>query len=205
MEKAWNITKNIILALVIVFSLLIILSSLNIGGFKMYVVKSGSMEPKIHTGSVVFDKGQKDYGVGDIITFKLANSKDTVTHRIFEVKPDAKNQIFYQVKGDANNSPDPELVAQNNVIGKTNFSIPLLGYLVGFVKSLPGLVILIIIPAVIIVYDEVTNIHTEIANIIRAKRKVVEEVEKVEEFVEEEEKKIARKLHKKSTKKEGAS
>jgi signal peptidase len=72
---------------IIVFSLLIIASSLNIGGWRMYVVKSGSMEPAIHTGSIVFDKKEADdtYVVGDIITFQLPSSKDTVTHRIHSI------------------------------------------------------------------------------------------------------------------------
>jgi signal peptidase I len=205
MREAWDIIKNTILGLVILFALIIIISSLSLGGNKMYVVKSGSMEPKIHVGSVVFDKPQKEYGVGDVITFKILGTKDTVTHRIVEVVPDAKNEIFYRVKGDANQTADPSLVAKANVVGKQNFSVPLLGYLVGFIKTLPGLIVLIIIPAVIIIYDEIANINTEVAKIKAAKRKVIEEVEKVEEFVEEEEKKIFKKVAKKPSTKEGSS
>jgi len=195
-KKLWKIINNVILAAIILFSILVILSYLNVFGTRMFVVKSGSMEPKIHTGSVVIVQSGTDYKVGDVITFKIPNSKDTVTHRIVVIKPDVKKNIFYQVKGDANKTPDPDLVASNMVVGKVSFSIPYLGYLVAFIKTLPGLVIFIIIPATIIIYQELTNIKTEAARIRTAKRKVVEEVEKIEGTIAEEEKKIVKKVTK---------
>ena len=194
MTKTWKIISNTIFALVIVFALLIIASSLSIFGTRMFVVKSGSMEPEIHTGSVVFDKTAKEYKVGEIITFKVSNSKDTVTHRIDEVRMDAEKKVFYQVKGDANNAPDQDLVSKENVVGKVSFTVPYLGYLVAFIKTLPGLIIFVIIPATIIIYQEITNIHSEIRRLREAKKKVAEEVEKIEEIIVEEEKKVMKKV-----------
>jgi len=196
-KKLWKIINNVILAAIILFSILVILSYLNVFGTRMFVVKSGSMEPKIHTGSVVFDKSGTDYKVGDVITFKIPNSKDTVTHRIAAIKPDVKKNIFYQVKGDANNAPDPDLVASNMVVGKVSFSIAYLGYLVAFIKTLPGLIIFIIIPATIVIYQELTNIKSEVANIRAAKKKVVEEVGKIEEVLVKEEKLLVKSVSKK--------
>lgn len=196
MEKIWTILKTSFLALIILFSLLIILSTLNIGGRRLYVVKSGSMEPAIHTGSIVLNINQTDYQTGDTITFKIKNSKDTVTHRITEVRTDANGDTFYVVKGDANDAPDSEYVSKDTVVGKVSFSIPLLGYLIAFIKTLPGLLIFIIIPATIIVYDEIKNIHTEFAKIRRAKQKVGKEVKKVEKFAKQEEKKLVKDIKK---------
>jgi signal peptidase len=170
-KKTWAIVIDVILGLVIVFSVLIILSSLNIGGRQMFVVKSGSMEPKIKTGSVVFDTKKNDYKVNDVITFKVKDSKDTTTHRLHEVKIDNKKQTFYVTKGDANDAPDGELVLKANVVGKVQFSFPYLGYLVAFIKTLPGLIIFVVIPATIIIYEEISKIKDEIKKIQREKKK----------------------------------
>lgn len=190
MKKFGKIINNVVTTLVALFALLIIASSLNVFGTRMFVVKSGSMEPEIHTGSVVFDRASADYGIGDIITFKVPNSKDTVTHRISEVRTDVENKIFYQVKGDANNTPDTDLVSKENVIGKVSFSIPYVGYLVAFIKTLPGLVIFIIIPATIIIYQELANVKTEIQRLRELKQTAIKTAKKVESEIIEEEKKV---------------
>ena len=199
MHKAWKIIKTVFWVAVIVGSIFVIFSSLDLFGYRMYVVKSGSMEPKIHTGSTVIDHRANDYKVSNVITFKVQNSKDTVTHRIVNAKTEA-GTTTYQVKGDANKTADPDPVLKTNVVGKVLFSIPYLGYFIAFLRTLPGLIIFIIAPAVIIISDEIANIKTEVARIAVAKKAVVKEAEKIEEEVVEEEKKIAKKLTKKLAK-----
>lgn len=184
MAKIWQITKNIFFILIIVFSLMIILSSLNIFGYRMFIVKSGSMEPKIRTGSVVFDKKTSTYKVGDVVTFKIKDSKDTVTHRIVSEKIDANNGVFYTTKGDANNAPDSEPASKLNVVGKVAFSVPYMGYLAAFIRTLPGLIIFIIIPATIIVYEEMGKIKDEIKKIQEEKKKVAKKLKKEEREIE---------------------
>ena len=56
MKKTWKIFKVIVWGAIIVAALFIIVTSFNFFGFEMFIVKSGSMEPKIQTGSVVVDK-----------------------------------------------------------------------------------------------------------------------------------------------------
>jgi len=194
--KVWKAIKGIFWVAIIFAAVFIIFTSLNLFGYQMFVVKSGSMEPKIHTGSVVIDHKASNYEVGNVITFKIPESKDTVTHRIVAINADTTGTT-YQVKGDANNSPDPDLVPQANVVGKVNFTIPFLGYLIAFIRTLPGLIIFILIPALIIIAEEMGNIKTEVANIKAAKKKVVEEVEKIEKTVGDEEKIIVNKITKK--------
>lgn len=84
-------------------------------GYHRYVIISGSMEPGIGTGSVVYAKPvpAEDLEVGDIITFVPPpeyDIKDPITHRIYEITvPDSgeqKGQRVFRTKGDANNSPD---------------------------------------------------------------------------------------------------
>ncbi len=197
MKKTWKIFKVIVWGAIIVAALFIIVTSFNFFGFEMFIVKSGSMEPKIQTGSVVVDKKEFNYNIGNIITFKNGDKNDTTTHRIVSIGSQS-GSTYYIVKGDANNAPDPNKVLKVNVVGKEQFSIPYLGYIINYVRTLPGLIILIFIPAVIIISEEISNIKLEVAKLYTAKKKVVKEVEKLEEVVEKEEKKITKRIIKKA-------
>jgi signal peptidase len=103
------------------------------------------------------------------------------------------------VKGDANDSPDGDLVQKYQIIGRVNFSIPYIGYLVAFARTLPGLIICIIVPALVIVYEEVGKIQGEVKAIRSAKKKVTEEAEKIGEDIIEEEKKIVKHIKERSS------
>lgn len=197
-----------ILTVIILLSLLMIATSLNLFGYSMYVVKSGSMEPALQTGSIVITKKQNIYNIGDIVTFNVAFSKDTVTHRIVDTKKDVSENVYFVVKGDANPAADPDPVAPTNIKGEFVFTIPFIGYLIAFIKTLPGLLLFIIVPATIIIYHEITNINTEIANIKAAKRKAQQEIEKIEDFagdviqdIVDEERKLVHSFNKSSPKK----
>ena len=203
MKKLWSICKAIFWLVFIVAALAVIISSVKLFGYSMFVVKSGSMEPAIHTGSVVFDKTDGDYAKGDIITFKVSESKDTVTHRIVEIKKE-DNAISYKVKGDANDTADPDLVLKDNVVGKVIFSIPYFGYLVAFMKTLPGLIIFIILPSLIVVYGEIDKIKKEIDRMRNKEDKLdkeIEQVEKEEEKIEKELEELKKKENAKESKK----
>lgn len=89
-----------------------------------YIVKSGSMEPKIQTGSVAFiDESDKDVAVGDIITYKLSNG-ECVIHRIIE---ETENGQFV-TKGDANDTADQNYVSSEQIVGTYLTSIPKIGF-----------------------------------------------------------------------------
>ena len=113
MSKIWTIIKGIFWTTAILAALLIIASSFNLFGYQAYVVKSGSMEPKIKTGSVVINQKTDSYNIDDVITFK-SDPDSNVTHRIvdIEAKDDSKTYI---VKGDANQSVDSQGVVDQNI------------------------------------------------------------------------------------------
>ena len=143
--------------------------------YKLFEVQSGSMEPKIKVGSIVFVAPQKEYQQNDIITFlksDSANIKDsgsTVTHRINEIKVEGED-TFYITKGDANEDPDTGFVSKERVLGKVIFILPLFGYIVSFTKTQAGFILLIIIPAVLLIYHEILNIRSETGKIIKKKK-----------------------------------
>lgn len=131
------------------------------GQYKAFVVQSGSMEPAIKTGSVVITKTQKNYKVGDVITFSLdGKGREHITHRIVEVSDS------FRTKGDANEEPDLWQVQQDQIIGKSILTIPYLGYFADFVKTPKGFVILVIIPTSIVIYEEMKSILRETKKII---------------------------------------
>ena len=122
-------------------------------GFDVYTVLSGSMEPNLPVGSLIYvtDKDPKDLKPGDVITY-MASEKVVVTHRIVEVVPDENdpNVLRFRTKGDANNSEDEGLVHSNNILGSPIFHIPLLGYVSSYIQNPPGMYVAIGAGALII-------------------------------------------------------
>lgn len=179
-KKTLNIMYFLLVIFLVFIASLVILTSFNlIPDWHLYTVQSGSMEPKLKTGSLVLIKPASEYIIGDVITYKteaekdLDNPKNTVTHRVIE-KNDSQDPILYTTKGDANNTPDPEPIREELVMGKLALTVPLIGYIVSFAKTQTGLLVLIIVPSTIFVYTELMNIKKEVLNIIN-KRKVKNE------------------------------
>jgi len=129
------------------------------GGYKSYLVQSGSMEPAIMTGDIIIIHKQASFAKNDVITFH-DEQKGIVTHRVMNII-DEKNSTFFNTKGDANRTDDSGNTAIENVLGKVVFVVPKLGFFVGFAQSLPGLIALILVPAGILVFDEIVKIIKE--------------------------------------------
>ena len=123
------------------------------------------MNPTIKVGSIVFVKPLKDYVVKDIVTFRTDKPKETVTHRVVAENTIGQQKLFI-TRGDVNKNNDSEKLLPQNIIGKVFFSIPFFGYLISYSRTLPGLIIMIVIPATIIVYSELINIKNEAVKLI---------------------------------------
>ena len=134
------------------------------------IVKSGSMEPAVKTGSIVIIKSTGVYNIGDIITF----GEDTptnypTTHRIVTTK-EINEETFYQVKGDANEEADPTLINKRDVIGKVIFTIPNAGYILDFARQPIGFILLIAFPAALVILNELVDIVREIRRTLRRRK-----------------------------------
>lgn len=171
--KIFKTIYYVFLACLAVIALFLIVSVFPISGnFKTLVVLSGSMEPAIHTGSVVVVKPVSDYKIGDVITFgPMSKTKPPTTHRIYDMKVNDGTPI-YITKGDANNAPDGREIQKRDIIGKVLFSLPYLGYAVDAARKPIGFAFIIIIPALIIIYDQVIKIKDEI---VKKRQKTKEE------------------------------
>lgn len=182
-SKIFKYIVNTILVLLVLLGVFVVFSFVPFpGNYKVFTVMSGSMEPTIHTGSLIFVKPMADYAVGDIVTRRTTDPKVTITHRIVS-KEEIQGKIAFQTKGDANNAPDGEKFTKDGIIGKEIFKIPFLGYPVGYAKTTPGLILLIVIPAVIIIYDEMNKIKDEIKKLMKNRKKKNEDV--IKEIEEE--------------------
>lgn len=181
--KIFKFIINTILIILILIAILVVFSFAPIpGNYKIFTVQSGSMEPAIKTGSLIFVKPMGDYNVGDVITRRTTDPKVTITHRIF-LKEEINGQTAFETKGDANNAPDGEKFTRDAIIGKVLLTIPLLGYPVSFAKTTQGIILIVIIPAVIIIYDELNKIKMEIRGKREEKKKVAAGEDEDEMFV----------------------
>jgi signal peptidase len=172
----------IIFTLIPLVSFLLLTSRTSIlFGLRTFTVVTGSMQPAIKTGSLVFTLPEKNYTVGDIITFTRQNI--SVTHRIVDIKNDK-----YQTKGDANKAPDPGLVEKYEIIGKDVAIIPYAGHLTSFTKTLPGFILLIAIPTLLFIWFEGKTFKEEWEK--EVEKKLMSKLQTVENTIEKEIKKI---------------
>lgn len=179
--KIFKIILNTILFLLVVLGIFVVFSFVPIpGNYRIFTVQSGSMEPAIHTGSLIFSKPLKEYSPGDIVTRKTSDPKTTVTHRIIS-KEEVDGEISFKTKGDANNSEDVGKTSPEDIVGKVLLSVPWLGYPVSYARTSQGVILLIVIPAVIIIYDELNKIKKEIRKKINSKKNKKENLENEKE------------------------
>lgn len=114
--------SNLIFILFIVFLILILFlkfciikDNTSLFGITILKVSSNSMFPTIKKDDYIVIKKQKNYEIGDIITFK-SKENCLITHRIIE-----KYENVFITKGDNNNISDDEQVKMGVILGKVIF------------------------------------------------------------------------------------
>jgi signal peptidase len=153
--------SSILVVAILLGGIVLLSNFFDLGGIKTYSVLTGSMDPAIKTGSLIFIKKQENYSVGDIVTKTGDESGMTVTHRIISITEEDGN-VKIKTKGDANNVEDEEFFDKDAIIGKVFFHIPFAGYLTNYAQTPYGLMVIVVIPAVIIVYEEIGKIKKEL-------------------------------------------
>ena len=134
--KICSIAGTILILSVIVLCSLLVLPEMF--GYHMYHVLSGSMEPKMPVGSLIYvqEGTPEEVEAEDIIAFYSSlEDSGIITHRVVE------NKIVtgtFKTKGDANEKEDPMPVPYDNYIGKVVFIIPWLGKVLTCMTSLYG-------------------------------------------------------------------
>lgn len=137
--------------------------------FDIKIVKSGSMEPAIPTGSIVVVRPSTTYAVGDVVTFGEDNANQIpTTHRIIDIREEGGQTVF-STKGDANEDVDPVSTPQSEVIGKIAFHVPYAGFVLDFARQPIGFTLMIGIPAGVIILDEMIRVVQEVYALRRKK------------------------------------
>lgn len=134
-----GIIGNVLMVLVLAACLSLVIPKAI--GYDAYVVVSGSMEPNIPVGSLVYSHKEDPASLqaGDVIVFvDPARGSTPITHRIVSNDTAAGTII---TKGDANDSEDANPATYNNVLGKVMVHIPRIGFIAAMLTSKPGKVI----------------------------------------------------------------
>lgn len=128
----WLVLTVSVILLCLPFALLGLL------GAQTYVIASGSMEPELPTGSLVYVEtvALEELESGEIITFYAGVQEEgIVTHRIVENRKDEKELL---TKGDANEAADPLPVSYGQVIGRVKGHVPCLGWMYPLMSGYMG-------------------------------------------------------------------
>ena len=129
------------------------------GKYRLFSIVSDSMEPEIMTGNMIVSevpKSEDDIKVGDVITYEVADNKGNITlitHRVVAIEKNPNSgKTSYTTKGDnapSNDSIHPDF---DEVVGVfTGKQSPFFGYLIGFLQSSEGALMLITIIFIVIV------------------------------------------------------
>lgn len=160
LKKTINITLivSIFLLLPIVVLTLITSRTNLISGVQSFVVLTGSMQPAIPVGSIIYTQKQTLYPEGSIVAFKSGDL--TVTHRVIKVT-NRDNTLYYKTRGDANNTADEKELIANDILGKQMFFLPYVGQAVMFLKTPQGFFPVVIFPIVVFIVLELWNLKKE--------------------------------------------
>lgn len=109
----------------ILFIIIILISG--VFSYKMIAIGSDSMNPIYYRGDAIIYKEVKPGEVKekDILVFKSGSA--IITHRVKKIIID-DNKIYFQTKGDNNDTEDIELVSSNNIYGVVKYVVKYIGY-----------------------------------------------------------------------------
>lgn len=142
-RKGTGVLGRILIAIGTVLMVFIVAACLGlaiprIAGYETYVVVSGSMEPSIPVGSIVYSEpvDPELLRSGDVIVFTDSiRSEAPITHRVVSNNPFTGTII---TKGDANAARDVNPVTYDNVIGKVKAHVPRIGFTAAMFTSFLG-------------------------------------------------------------------
>lgn len=148
-KKIINIFEYIILGIlgiIIIFNVIMFIL-----GYTPIVVVSGSMEPEIYTGSLMYyqrideEEVYDAIDIGETIIYKNF-SNIYVTHEIINI--DEKNDEII-TKSIIPGSMEDDPITASQVIGIYGFSIPVIGYIVNFIGNIYFIMSLLIVSIII--------------------------------------------------------
>lgn len=116
-----------VMGLCLVFSVQVLKHGyVSIGGYSVFRVVTGSMEPEIPNGALLICRKTdiSEIKENDIICYKAKVEEirgAIITHRVMKVENGDDGAIYLETKGDANLSTDPYYADKTNLIGKVSW------------------------------------------------------------------------------------
>lgn len=150
----------------------------NLGGFMMFRVVTGSMEPTIPVGALLVTQQVDIEGIrmDDIVCFRTQVSEiwgKIVTHRVVGIWESEMGGVLLETKGDANLVADGYFVDQTNFVGKVIWHTgdgSVLANVLSLFTSKIGFLGCIVFPSLLlsamILKDSVSNIRQELQMVL---------------------------------------
>ena len=173
-NKLLNVIFKIfkVIATIIVVCLLLVIvvqkissNSINLGGYGVYTVVTGSMDPTLKVKDMILSKRVEpnSLNIGDIIVYagdEGSVSGKIVTHRI--IKKDKRGDtLYFTTKGDVNQVEDKE-IDSSQILGKYVSKLTLLSMVSHIINNTYGFFFVVFVPFIIFVFCEVISVKNEI-------------------------------------------
>lgn len=187
LQQRMNLLVTVLLVLAValcLYSAIQVLSNgyVNLGGYMMFRVVTGSMEPTIPVGALLVTR-QVEIGsiaLDDIVCFRTQAAEiwgKIVTHRVVNIWQTEFGQVLLETKGDANLVADGYLVDQSNFVGKVIWHTgdgSVLANILSLFTNKIGFLGCIVFPALLlaamILKDSVSSIREELQMVLELER-----------------------------------
>ena len=149
-KTVWSAISTVLVVAVVLLAGALI--GARVFGIQVYAVLSGSMEPTIQTGALVYVKPAQaeEIQTGDVITFSVGDGV-IATHRVVDVTQSGGRPAF-RTKGDANRVEDSRTITADELVGKVILSIPRMGTFMEYIQSKQGRMVAIAAGVLLVVF-----------------------------------------------------
>lgn len=158
----------ILFFIVVVLMLIVVIlqrttnNSVSLGGFRLFTIATGSMEPAYNVGDVLISKeiAPEEIKVGDNIAYrgevKVLKGK-VITHQVISTQKGEDGKYKIITKGISNTEEDPE-ISEEQVYGKIIYKVKTLSYIVKMISNIYVFYFFIFIPIAFIIFRQIKNI-----------------------------------------------
>lgn len=129
-------------------------------GLRLLAVQTGSMRPTFKPGDALILKRSSFEAIqqGQVVAYRSSRNPDElISHRVVAV--DAATRRF-QTQGDAVSVADPA-VGANLLVGHMLAILPGLGTMLNWLRTLPGLITCVYLPAIFIAIGELRRLERQ--------------------------------------------
>ena len=187
LQRRMNLLVTILLVLAVALCLYTAVQVLshgyvNLGGFMMFRVVTGSMEPTIPVGALLVTQqvDSESIRIDDIVCFRTQVSEiwgKIVTHRVVDIFRADTGVLLLETKGDANLVADGYFVDRTNFVGKVIWHTgdgSVLATIISLFTNKIGFLGCIVLPSLLlasmILKDSVGSIRQELDMVLEMER-----------------------------------